>query len=414
MKLGCIADDLTGATDLANELAANGLEVVLVVGDRLEQAAVPEGAGAVVVALKSRSIAPELAVTQSLAALDWLRAAGAERIYFKYCSTFDSTPRGNIGPVIEALAGALGQTGVIACPAFPAAGRTVYNGYLFVGTQLLSESSMRDHPLTPMTDANLVRVLQAQCAAKVGLVTRAQLRGGNMVAAVLQQDAAAVIADAVDDEDLRVLGRHCAGTTLASGGSGLGAGIARALAGADAGRASAQLPAVGRGRAVVAGSCSVATRRQLERALTAYPAFRVTLEFGQGEADVLADLHAWIGTQDPGATLLVYSTAAPDEVERQRKAWGGDVSAAFERILGEACVLLVGSGVRRLIVAGGETSGAAIHALGCSELAIGPEIAPGVPWTSGRTASGDPLLIALKSGNFGDDDFMIKAWDLLP
>ena len=416
MKLGCIADDLTGATDLANELAANGLEATLVVGDHLGGVAIPAKADAVVIALKSRSIAPEEAVSQSLAALDALRAAGAERIYFKYCSTFDSTPQGNIGPVLEALAHALGESGVIACPAFPATGRTVYNGHLFVGTQLLSESPMRNHPLNPMTDSNLVRVLQAQSAGTVGLIARPELTGGRIAEAVVArraEGAVALIADAVDDDDLRLLGRHCAGARLASGGSGLGAGIARAIAGAEAPRASASLPQVGGRGAIVAGSCSVATRRQLALALEHYPSRRVVLEAGRSEAEALDDVCGWIDAQDPDSTVLIYSTAAPDEVERQRQAWGGDVSAAFERILGAACAYLVERGVRRLVVAGGETSGSAIAALGCSTLAIGPEIDPGVPWTIAATAGGEPLLLALKSGNFGSDDFLIKAWEHL-
>lgn len=416
MELGCIADDLTGATDLANELAANGLEAVVVVGNHLAEFAIPAGAQAVVVALKSRSIAPELAVAQSLAALQALRAAGARRVYFKYCSTFDSTPEGNIGPVLEALATELGETGVIACPAFPATGRTVYNGHLFVGTQLLDESALRHHPLNPMTDSDLVRVLQQQMTGKVGLVTRPAVVGGTIGEAVAEQradGAVALIADAIDDDDLRVLGRYCAGVGLASGGSGLGAGIARAIAGDGAPRASAALPQVGGRRAIIAGSCSQATRRQLAAAFKHYPALRVMLEAGQSEADVLAGICAWVSSQDPDATVIIYSTAAPDEVERQRQSGGEDASAAFERILGAAAAWLVSNGVRQLIVAGGETSGAAIAALDCAALAIGPEIDPGVPWTIAALPDGEPLLLALKSGNFGDDEFLIKAWEQL-
>lgn len=416
MELGCIADDLTGASDLANELAANGLEAVLVVGDRREGVAIPSGAKAVVVALKSRSIEPDLAVSQSLSAMRWLKEAGASRIYFKYCSTFDSTEHGNIGPVLEALADELGHTGVIACPAFPATGRTVFNGYLFVGTQLLSESGMRHHPLNPMADSNLVRVLQAQSHSKVDLIARPQIVDGTIVQAVAakcSEGAVALIADAVDDNDLRLLGSYCATVPLSTGGSGLGAGIARAIAGKEAVRASAKLPAVQGGRAIVAGSCSQATRRQLARALEIYPSFRVHLGAERTETQVLEEVCQWIDGQDSGETLLIYSTASPEDVRRQREEWGGDASAALERILGKVSAYLVAHGVRALVVAGGETSGAAVHALGCSELAIGPEIAPGVPWTIARTGNGDALLLALKSGNFGDDDFMIKAWEHL-
>lgn len=416
VELGCIADDLTGATDVANEFAANGLKTVLVVGDQLDCACVPATAQAVVVALKSRSIEPRLAVDESLAAMRWLREAGAQRIYFKYCSTFDSTARGNIGPVLEALANELGQTGVIACPAFPAAGRTVYNGNLFVGTELLSESGMRNHPLNPMTDSNLVRVLQAQSTGKVGLLNRRQQLGDSIADAVAAQTGEgeiALIADAIDDDDLRRLGRYCATVPLATGGSGLGAGIAAAIAGEVARRASAVLPVAKGRRAIVAGSCSLATQRQVELALEHYPAYRVRLTAGQDEASALDAIKKWIDQQDSAATLLIYSTARPDEVQDQNRIWGGDASAAIERILGAASAYLVAQGVTALIVAGGETSGAATLALGCSQLSIGPEIAPGVPWTIATIAGEESLLLTLKSGNFGEEDFMIKAWEHL-
>lgn len=416
LELGCIADDLTGATDIANEFAANGLETVLVVGDRLADAHVPATAQAVVVALKSRSIDPALAVGESLAAMRWLRGAGARRIYFKYCSTFDSTPQGNIGPVLEALADALGVSGVIACPAFPAAGRTVFNGNLFVGTELLSESGMRNHPLNPMRDSNLVRVLQAQSAGQVGLLSRREMKEGDIAQAVATRagaGATALIADAVDDEDLRRLGHYCASVPLATGGSGLGAGIAAAIAGDGGRRASAVLPPVAARRAIVAGSCSLATRRQVEIALAHYPAYRVRLSAGQDEASVLDEVRGWIDRQNPAATLMVYSTASPEEVKAQNEIWGGNASAALERILGAVSALFVERGVRAMIVAGGETSGAAIQALGSAQLAIGPEIAPGVPWTVATLTDGEPLLLALKSGNFGTDDFMMTAWEHL-
>lgn len=416
MELGCIADDLTGASDLANELASNGLEAVLVVGDKPGGLVIPEGAKAVVVALKSRSINPALAIEQSLKAMCALRAAGARRFYFKYCSTFDSTPQGNIGPVLEALAQELDVRGVIACPAFPATGRTVYNGYLFVGDQLLSESGMRDHPLNPMTDSNLVRVLQAQSVEQVGLVRRRAVVSGALAESVAERIASgqrAVIADAVDDADLRHLGAYCATVPLSTGGSGLGAGIARAIAGHSAARASALLPEVPRRRAIVSGSCSQATRRQLTLALERYPSFRVRLGGATTEDEVVNGIREWIDAQMPDETLVIYSTSSPDEVEQARRNWPGDASEALERILGAASAYLVESGVRALVVAGGETSGAAVHALGCTDLAIGPEIAPGVPWCITRTLGGETLLLALKSGNFGDDQFMITAWDHL-
>jgi len=235
MLIGCIADDLTGATDLGVTLAREGLSVIQVNGLPAAGFALP-AADAVVVALKSRTIPAADAVAQALAALGWLRERGAQRIYFKVCSTFDSTPRGNIGPVTEALQAALGAALVPASPAYPRNGRTVYLGHLFVGDALLSESGMRNHPLTPMTDANLVRVLAAQTAGKVGLVPYADVEAGaDAVRARLAALGAAgcrhAIVDAVSDLHLVVAGAACVDLPLATGGSGLALGLARALAG---------------------------------------------------------------------------------------------------------------------------------------------------------------------------------------
>ena len=413
MKLGCIADDFTGATDLANELASRGLRTSLLFGTPV--AAENAKADAVVVALKSRSIAADVAVEQSLAALRWLRQGGCERFFFKYCSTFDSTNDGNIGPVLEALAAELGTEAVIACPAFPATGRTVYQGHLFVGDRLLSESNMRDHPLNPMRDSDLVWVLQRQTRGTVGLLPHHIIAAGRTAETMAERretGMAAVIADAVCEEDLVALGQYCAGVPLASGASGLASGIARALAPSNAGRASAPLP--GRGaarRAILAGSCSAATRRQVELAAKVYPSFRLWLDAGETPQDVIARAKDWIAKQAPDRPLLIYSTAAPDMVEAQRRAWPEGASAAFEAILAEIAAHLFGKGDGALIVAGGETSGAVVSRLGLDSIDIGPEIDPGVPWTIAARRDGAPLLLALKSGNFGSDDFFLKAWE---
>jgi 3-dehydrotetronate 4-kinase len=415
VQLGCIADDFTGATDLANELVSRGLRTIQYLGP--PSSPPPPDIDAVVVALKSRSIDPGAAVDLSLEAVRWLASQGCPRFYFKYCSTFDSTPHGNIGPVIEALARELGVSAVVACPAFPATGRTVYQGYLFVGDKLLNESGMEHHPLTPMTDANLVRVLQAQMHGAVGHLSRATLaagRQGDRMAALAAEGTAAVIADAVDYQDLAALGAYCATVRLSSGGSGLGAGIALALAGPQSSRASAPLPATEGRRAIVSGSCSTATRRQVDAARAVYPHFRVALKRGQTAEAAIADGKAWIDAQGAGETILVYSTASPPEVAAQREAYGPDASEVLEAILAELADHLVASGVQALLVAGGETSGAVIGRLALERLEIGPEIDPGVPWTVAPRLEGPPLLVALKSGNFGTDDFMTKAWTHLP
>jgi uncharacterized protein YgbK (DUF1537 family) len=415
VRIGCVADDLTGASDLANEFVRQGLRTVQMIG--VPDSPLSLDVDAVVIALKSRSCEPDRAVAQSLAAVRWLQAAGCPRIYFKYCSTFDSTPRGNIGPVLEAIADATEQSVVIACPAFPATGRTVYQGHLFVGDRLLNESGMEHHPLTPMTDADLRRVLQAQMKGSVGHLPRKDIAAGRIDEAVWglrDAGARAVIADAVTDEDLFALGRYCAGVAFSTGASGLGMGIARALAGSGAAAAPATLPASGPARAIVAGSCSTATRRQVAEAAKVYPSFRVALGEGETPDAVIAEGKAWIDRQPSGATVMVYSTASPEEVAAQRAIWPNDVSAQLETILAELASHLMTNGVASLIAAGGETSGAVVERLGYGRLEIGPEIDPGVPWTVAYKGEDAPVLLALKSGNFGSDDFLIKAWALLP
>jgi uncharacterized protein YgbK (DUF1537 family) len=415
VQIGCIADDLTGATDIANEFVRQGLRTVQVIGVPTHPLGLD--VDAVVIALKSRSVEPDLAVNLSLTAAKWLEDAGCPRLYFKYCSTFDSTPRGNIGPVLEALAEATEASAVIACPAFPATGRTVYQGHLFVGDRLLNESGMEHHPLTPMEDSDLRRVLQAQVSGPVRHLPRSEIVAGHIserMGAFAAEGASAVIADAVTDQDLADLGAYCAGVRFSSGASGLGSGIARALAGPDSPRAPAVLPApAGTARAIIAGSCSTATRRQVATALKAFPSFRVKLARGQTPQAVIAAGKAWIDGQPSSGPVMVYSTASPDEVAAQREFWGDDASAQLEVILAELAAHLVSRGAGAVIVAGGETSGAVVERLGYDRLEIGPEIDPGVPWTVAHRAGHPPMLLALKSGNFGSDDFLIKAWDLL-
>ena len=431
MKLGCIADDFTGATDLANNLVRAGMRAVQLNGVP-EPGAPPVDADvdAVVVALKSRTIAPADAVAQSLAACRFLKAGGATQIYFKVCSTFDSTPRGNIGPVLEALMDALDCRFTIATPAFPDNGRTVFKGHLFVGDLLLSESGMRNHPLTPMTDANLVRVLQAQLAPtrsdgtpprKVGLVDhRAVAASSDAIAArfaALEASGVSIaIADAVTNDDLLRLGAAVRDLPVVCAGSGLAIGLP-ANFGLAPSSASASLPAVTGFRAIVSGSCSEATNGQVARFLAAGGAARridpLALE---GSDDALVDsVGAWARTQwqsAPDRPVLVYSTASPDAVaEAQAQGGGRDVGARLERILAAVARRLVEAGARRLIVAGGETSGACVQALGVSRLRIGAQIDPGVPWChAAPPLAAEGLHLALKSGNFGGPDFFERAF----
>jgi 3-dehydrotetronate 4-kinase len=417
--LGAIADDFTGATDLAGALVKRGMRTVLVLG--VPSGSPPEEADAIVVALKSRTSPAVEAVRESLSALEWLRAAGSEQIFFKYCSTFDSTANGNIGPVAEALMDALGADFTIACPAFPDNRRTVYQGHLFVGSDLLSESGMRDHPLTPMTDSNLVRVLGAQAQRPVGLIDLATVRRGPAavrarIAALRAEKFGFAIADAIANEDLECLGAACADLPLLTGGSGLAIGLPdnfrRKGRLPERGQADA-LKAVGGPRVVIAGSCSSATQGQVAAMREQYPSLKLDVE-AVGSGDGVRRAIEWASRHIGDEPILIYSTADPEEV-RAAQARFGDAGARVEDALAAIARRLVDDlGARRLIVAGGETSGSVVKALGLKQLRIGPEICPGVPWTTAETVDGQTLALALKSGNFGAADFFLSAWRTSP
>jgi 3-dehydrotetronate 4-kinase len=417
IRLGCIADDLTGATDLSLMLAREGMNVIQTAGIPDPQLDLSD-ADAVVVALKSRTIAAADAVAQSLAAAAALKAAGARHFFFKYCSTFDSTDEGNIGPVAEALLDFTHSDLTLACPAFPANKRSVYRGHLFVGDLLLSDSSMKDHPLTPMRDANLVRVLGRQTKASVGLVGYETVAAGPQAirAAFAQARAAGhriVIIDAVTDDHLRTIGAAAHDLAVITGGSGVAMGLPAAYGIKPQGTAGQRMPAPKGRCAILAGSCSAATRGQVAAALAAgIPAFQVDpLALSAGTLTAEAILK-WVSQQSADRPLLVYSSADPEEVQRiQQKLGRTEAGELVEHLLADIARAFPGLGFARLIIAGGETAGAVVAALDVKALRIGPEIAPGVPWT--RTLGGTDLALALKSGNFGGPDFFIKAWDLL-
>ena len=413
MLLGCIADDLTGATDLGVNLAREGLSVVQINGVPAAAIDLP-AADAMIVALKSRTIPPADAIAQSLAAHAWLTARGGTRFYFKYCSTFDSTAQGNIGPVTEALRQALDAGIVPATPAYPRNQRTVYRGHLFVGDLLLSDTGMRTHPLTPMTDASLVRLLAAQVHGEVGLVAAETLDAGvdavrARMAALAGEGKRHAIVDATRDEHLTTAGLAFADLPLTTGGAGLGVGLARALRShAHAGSGVWARPAAPPRMAWLSGSCSEATRRQLAQADAGGTGLRLDPLALAAEAGLAARIAAEAVARIGDTPVLVYATAPPAEVAAAQAALGTARAAtviedAFRTIAGA----LAAAGVGAFVVAGGETAGAVVEALGVHALAIGPEIAPGVPWT--RTLGGRPLWLALKSGNFGGDDFFARA-----
>jgi 3-dehydrotetronate 4-kinase len=414
LKLGCIADDFTGATDLANNLVKSGMRVVQTIG--VPEAPI-EGVDAIVVALKSRTAPVAEAVGQSVAAGRWLRAQDAQQLYFKVCSTFDSTPRGNIGPVAEALMALTGAAFVPVTPAFPENARTVYQGHLFVGDLLLSDSPMRQHPLTPMTDANLVRVLQAQLAhERVGLIAHTVVaQGAAAIAARALQLAAGgqrlAIVDAIDDRALHHLAQACTPWPLVVAGSGLAIGLP-ARWGITPRAEAAALPAAGGAAAVVSGSCSAASNAQVADFIAAGgAAFAVDALRAAAGHDVAAEACAWAQTRLGRDPVLVYATAAPQAVRAVQQQLGAERAGALvEQTLAQVAVGLVRLGVRRLVVAGGETSGACVQALDIRQMRIGPQIDSGVPW-----CHADPpgLHLALKSGNFGQVDFFRRAFTLL-
>jgi len=417
LLLGCIADDFTGATDLANNLVRAGMRVVQTIGVPTEPLSAK--VDAVVVALKSRTIAPQDAIDQSLQALQWLQAQGAQQIYFKYCSTFDSTAQGNIGPVTEALMQALHTDFTIATPAFPDNGRTVFKGYLFVGDVLLSESGMQHHPLTPMLDANLVRVMQAQCKSKVGLLNHKTIAQGTSaiqqdMANIKQQGVRIAIVDAVSNDDLMRLGPALKGMPLVTAGSGVAIGLPQNFGLSPTPQASL-LPKASGLQAVVSGSCSQATNRQVAHFKTlGRPAFLIDPLHVKGSwQDLVKEVLAWAQGHLASGPVLVYSTASPESVQAVQSQMGVEAAGhQVEQALAAIARGLVQLGVQQMVVAGGETSGACVQALAIEQLQIGPQIDPGVPWCHAHTPMGS-VHITLKSGNFGTDDFFTKAFSFL-
>ncbi len=415
--LGAVADDFTGATDLASMLVKNGMRAVQLIGVPEAADPVPDVDG-VIVALKSRTAPVEAAVRDSLAALRWLRNAGCRQYLFKYCSTFDSTDAGNIGPVADALLDALGSDFAIACPAFPLNGRSIYQGHLFVGAALLNESGMENHPLTPMTDANLVRVLARQTTRGVGLVPYAVVEQGEAAigaafAALESEGKRYAIVDAVSDRHLLAIDAAAASHALITGGSGIAMGLPENFRRAgllpprdDPGA----LPAVAGHAAVLAGSCSRATLGQIEMARAGVPTLQLDPLATSDAAVLAAQALDWARPQLGQRPIVVAASAAPDRVAALQAKLGREPAGALvERALAAIAEGLVQAGVRRLVVAGGETSGAVVSRLGIHSLRIGGEIDPGVPWTYAE-GTGAPMLLALKSGNFGAPDFFLKAF----
>ncbi|OWV72364.1 hypothetical protein ATY76_05895 [Rhizobium sp. R339] len=415
---GAIADDFTGATDLAGLLARSGVRVSLRIGVPQEPPA--DTAPLEIIALKCRTAPVDEAVAETQAALDWLRRAGAERFFWKYCSTFDSTPQGNIGPVAEALMTALGTKQTIYCPAFPENGRSIFMGNLFVGEQPLAESPMKDHPLTPMRDSNLLRLLAPQVTSPVGLANRHAVAKGaatlrNRLAQLMDDGVVHVVVDAVANDDLSLIAEACHDMPLLTGGSAIAMplpeiwlkqGLLKRYEADRAHRFEAG-PAI-----VLSGSCSAMTNRQVAAFLSeGRPSLKLDpLDLAENGNGAALD---WLSRQDLAGTPIIYATAAPDAVRAAQEKLGTERAGALVEATLAACAARARDlGVRRFVVAGGETSGAVTKSLAISRLDIGAEIAPGVPWCFARTAGRD-VAITLKSGNFGSEEFFAKALEVL-
>lgn len=404
MKLGCIGDDFTGSSDLANTLAKGGMRTVQYTGVPSAPAAQDVEAG--VVALKSRSIDPAEAVAQSLAALDWLRAQGCTQFFFKYCSTFDSTPQGNVGPVADALAEALDAHQVIVCPAFPTTGRSIYQGHLFVNDTLLSESGLQNHPLTPMTDPDIRRWLSPQTKYAVGHVPAVDVfEGADAIRTKLHAEHTAghrhIVVDAIRDADLLEIGKAAADLPLITGGSGIALGLP-----ANHGCAGNQTQWRGQSGKTVAlsGSCSNATRAQVALHAKTNPTFEIKAANVINGTLTAKHIANWLLNAD--GVPLAFSSADPSVVKAVQAEFGTEIAAtAIENLFAETARLLVDASIPKILTAGGETSGAVVEGLALQTLKIGPEIDPGVP----ALRASDTLTIALKSGNFGAPNYFAKA-----
>ena len=422
LSLGCIADDYTGASDLANTLTRAGLRTVQTIGVPADDLDLPE-VDAVVVSLKSRSIEASLAVSRSRSAEQWLRGRGAAHVLFKICSTFDSTDAGNIGPVMDALRADAGATIVLVTPAFPETGRTIYQGHLFVGSVPLHESPLKDHPLNPMRDSNLVRVLARQSTTAIGLLDLTVIaRGADAVrdhlAVLAGKQVGAVIADAVFERDLETLGKVALDHRLSVGASGLGLGLARALVAAQTVTSNAAdtaaAPPVGGLAACLAGSCSQATLRQITSAQASMPVLQLDPEQVLAGGDEARRALAWARPRLAQGPVLIASSSTPDQVAAVQARYGRDAAGhAIEQAMADIAQGLVEAGVRRLVVAGGETSGAVVDRLKIPGFLVGTEIAAGVPVLRAVGASAGDMLLALKSGNFGGATFFTDALDLM-
>ncbi|TDQ59381.1 uncharacterized protein YgbK (DUF1537 family) [Mesocricetibacter intestinalis] len=408
-KLGVIADDFTGASDIAGFLSENGLQTIQINGVPLQP--LPNPADALVISLKSRSNPPREAVEQSLQALRWLQKNGCNRFYFKYCSTFDSSAEGNIGPVTDALLDALQQDFTVICPALPINGRTVFNGYLFVGNLLLNESGMQNHPITPMKDASLLRLMDAQAQGKTGLVAYPEVICGTesiktCFARLKAEGYRYAVVDATENSQLALLAEAVKDFPLVTGGSGLAAYIARSYD-RQAQNLPALIPAPGK-TVILSGSCSLMTNQQVNYYKALAPSLALDAEQALHNPDYGDELYRWVlAHAEHKPAPMIYATVEVAALKQIQQRFGvAQISRAIEEVFACLAVKLKAAGFTNFIVAGGETSSIVVQRLGLSAFYIGKQIAPGVPWLKTLDA---PVFLALKSGNFGTKDFFEVA-----
>lgn len=417
LKIGVIADDFTGATDIASFLVLNGLSTIQLTQVK-EDLRAPD-VEAIVISGKTRSCPVSEAISESLKAYEWLRKNGCKQIYFKYCSTFDSTAKGNIGPVADALMQAIGTDFTIFSPSLPVNGRTVYQGYLYAGNVLLQDSGMRNHPITPMTDSYLVRLVEMQSKGKCGVIDCYTLERGveavrERMTELKAQGYSYAAVDALNEQHLLTQGQAFADLPLVTGGSGLAIGLARAVRESNADAAAAQQKGYPQGKKAVAfsGSCSVMTNRQVDLYRKNAPSYeidvgRLLASATEREAQLKEAVDFVTQNSQGQYAPLVFATANPDKLKEIQQRFGGEISArAVEECFASLAKTLRAQGYERFIVAGGETSGIVTKSLEVEGFYIGPAVAPGVPWVRSINS---PISLILKSGNFGDEEFFIKA-----
>ena len=418
MKLGIIGDDFTGSSDIANNLKKSGMQVSMYAGipTLLPSEIKKELTDAAVIALKTRTIPIEEAISESLKALSWLKDCGCEQFIFKYCSTFDSTKKGNIGPVTDAIMKELNTDFTIACPSFPDAGRTVYFGHMFVNGKPLNESGMENHPLTPMTDHNLVRWLNYQTKDNVGLIDFQTIsKGANSVKERIQtlktDGYKYAIVDTIKNDDFDIICNGVKDLPFLTGGSGIALGLPKIYK--DRGLLSAsnfEIPKNNSNAIILSGSCSVATINQINIYKENNPSLYVSPDEVINNEDLVEKVFSWIKDNET-LSPLIYSSSDTKTVTEKQKQYGQEILAnKIENFFELLSKKLVKDNFGTFISAGGETSGAVIKGLGVQELKIGEEISHGVPALWSPHSNGNkPISVTLKSGNFGQTDFFERA-----